>query len=106
MNELRSVMFTAKKIPAYKRLLEGELEYCLKSLRAQVIGSDEHKKVMDAVVTLHGLMDKDPSGVSKDAMAMIAGNLLGIILIIKHEHVNVITSKALGLLLRPRITAL
>jgi hypothetical protein len=95
-------MFTAKKIPAYKRLLEGELEYVLRNLRAQVIGSDEHKKIMDAVVTLHGLMDEDPPGVSKDTIALIAGNLLGILLIIKHEHVNVITSKALGLLLRPR----
>jgi len=95
-------MFTAKKIPAYKRLLETELEHCLKSLRAQVIGSEEHKQIMDAAVTLHDMMDEDPSGVSKDTVVLVAGNLLGILLIIKHEHVNVLTSKALGLVLRPR----
>ena len=91
-----------KKIPEYKRILERELEHCLKSLRAQVIGSEEHKKIMDAAVTLHGLMDEDPPGVSKDTLVLVAGNLLGIFLIIKHEHVNVVTSKALGLVLRPR----
>jgi hypothetical protein len=95
-------MFTRKENPAYKRLLESELEYSLKSLRAQTIGSEEHKKIMDAAVTLHGLMDEDPPGVSKDTLTLVAGNLLGILLIIKHEHVNVITSKALGLILRPR----
>ena len=95
-------MFTAKTIPAYKRLLENELEHTLKSLRGHVIGSDEHKKAMDAAVTLHDMMDEDPPGVSKDTLALIAGNLLGILLIIKHEHVNVITSKAMGLIIRAR----
>lgn len=97
-------MFTRKTIPAYKRLLESELEHSLKSLRAQTIGSDEHKKIMDAAVTLHSLMDEEnPEGVKKDTLALIAGNLIGIILVIKHEQVgNFISSKAFGLLLRPR----
>jgi hypothetical protein len=94
-------MFAEKKIPEYKRLVERELEFTLKSLRGQTIGSDEHKKAMDAVVTLHSLMDKDSSGMSKDTVAVVIGNLIGIIMIIKHEHVNVITSKALGLVIRP-----
>ena len=47
------------------------------------------------------MMDKEkPSSVSKDAMLTVGANLLGIVLIIKHEHVNVITSKALGLVIR------
>jgi hypothetical protein len=95
-------MFTDKKIPEYKRLLERELEHCLKSLRAQVIGSEEHKKIMDATVTLHGLMDEDPPGVSKDTVAIIAGNLVGILLIINYEQLHPLTSKALGLIRFPR----
>jgi len=97
-------MFSEKKIPEYKRLLEREIEHTLKSLRGQVIGSDEHKQALDAAVTLHSLMDNDSPGVSKDTLAIIAGNLFGIILILKHEDVNVITSKAFNLvnLLRPR----
>lgn len=95
-------MFTEKKIPEYKRLLERELEHCLRSLRPQVIGSEEHKTIMDAAVTLHSLMDEDPPGVSKDTLAIVAGNLLGILLILNYEQLHPFTSRALGLILRPR----
>lgn len=96
-------MFIRKTIPAYKRLLESELERSLKGLRSQTPGSDEHKKIMDASVTLHDMMDENPDTVKKDTLALIAGNLLGIILVIKHEQVgNFISTKAFGLLIRPR----
>jgi hypothetical protein len=95
-------MFTEKKIPEYKRLLEREIEHTLKSLRGHVIGSEEHKKTMDAAVTLHSLMDEDPPGVSKDTLVLVAGNLVGILLILNYEQLHPFTSRALGLVLRPR----
>jgi len=41
--------------------------------------------------------------VSRDTLAVIGANLLGILMIIKHENVNVITSRAMGLILSPRV---
>ena len=95
-------MLKPKAIRPYKRLTEEALERSLREMKITEIGSAEYKKTMDATVTLHSLMDEDPKGVSKDTLALIAANLVGIILIIKHEHVNVVTSKALGLILKPR----
>lgn len=41
--------------------------------------------------------------VSPDTMAVIAGNLLGILLILGYEKTDIITSKALGFVLKGRI---
>lgn len=47
--------------------------------------------------------DKAHSRVSKDTLAVIGANLFGILMIIRHEFANPLNSKALSLLLRPRI---
>lgn len=41
--------------------------------------------------------------VSPDAIAVVAGNLLGIALILGYEKSNIITTKALGFVLRGRV---
>jgi len=41
-------------------------------------------------------MQETPDRVSYDTMVATAANLVGIALIIRHEHVNVITSKAMS----------
>jgi hypothetical protein len=41
--------------------------------------------------------------VSWETIAIIAGNLLGIALILNHERVNVVTSKALGFVMKGRV---
>jgi hypothetical protein len=60
-----------------------------------------HDEKADAILTriekLHKMNTAQRSNrVSPDTMVTVAANLVGIALIIKHEHVNVITSKALG----------
>lgn len=84
--------------------LERAVNRALQSLNHYDVGSEEYAKTMDALVKLHKMKeDEKPSSVSKDTMATIAANLLGIVIIISHERVNVITSKAFGLLLKPRL---
>lgn len=92
-------MFT-KERPKHQLLLEDELVQQLKLLRTHVSGSDEFVRTLTYVERLHQLMDKKPSSVSNDTWATIGANLLGIVLIIKHEHVNVITSKAMSFIPR------
>lgn len=40
--------------------------------------------------------------ISPDTMAVIAANLLGILLVLKHERLNIVTSKALGFITKLR----
>lgn len=89
----------------YKRLLEEELERAITSLRGSLTDSEEYAKMLTAVERLHELLEEEhtPTNfVSKDTLAVVGANLLGIFMIIKHESVNVITSKALSFVIRPR----
>jgi hypothetical protein len=96
-------MFTRKEKPKYQLLLEDELEQQLKLLRSHLSGSEEYVKTLNYVERLHGMIDEEKySIVSKDALLNVGANLLGIFMIIKHERVNVITSKALSFVIRPR----
>ena len=103
-NELywRRTMFE-KEIPKHQRMLESELERTISWLKTEQIPSEDYVKTLNVVERLNDMMEKEkPSSVSKETMLTVAANLLGIILIIKHENVNVITSKALGFVFRLR----
>lgn len=92
------------EIPKYQRLLESELERMVKRLNAERPLSEEYAGMLALIERLNDMMEKPkPSGVSKDTMANIAAHLVGIVLIIKHEHVGVITTKALSFV--PRLRA-
>jgi hypothetical protein len=43
-----------------------------------------------------------PRGVSKDVLAPVVGNLVGIMAILSHERMNVITTKAMSLIIKPK----
>jgi len=99
----RRLVFNQPEIPRHQRLIEGELERTLIHLKAEMINEEDYKKTLSLVERLHGLLEHPKSNtVSKDTLLTVGANLFGIILIIKHENVNVITSKALSFLMRPR----
>lgn len=96
-------MFTSKEIPYHQRMLVEEYERAIANLKNVTIDSNDYVKMLNTVERLHDLMDtKNPSSVSKDALLNVGANLLGIFMIIKHEHVNVVTSKALSFVIRSR----
>jgi hypothetical protein len=85
-------------------LLESAIDRAIRELGNHDVISAEYAKTLDRVVTLHKMLVEDkPNQVSKDTMAVVGANLLGIVLIIKHEFVNVVTSRAMSLLIKPRI---
>jgi len=58
---------------------------------------DKYEEALSHVEKLHKMrVASQPDRVSYDTMVSVAANLIGIALIIRHEHVNVITSKALS----------
>jgi hypothetical protein len=81
-------------------LLQDEIEHGLKTLKTHKVGSEDYNRILETVIRMQAMQTK--SSVSKDTLAIISANLLGIFMIIKHENVNVITSRAMNLVMKPR----
>jgi hypothetical protein len=70
------------------------------------IGSTEYLQIMDQLERLYKMkasVKTDPNRVSKDNLIATIGNFVGIVLVINHERVNVITSKAFNMIVRSKV---
>lgn len=90
--------------------LEKEIDTIIKSLRDMDEETDEYKETVSILDKLVGLDDKikkskkdNKNKVSKDTIAVVVGNLAGILLILNFEKANVITSKALSFIIKGRV---
>lgn len=83
--------------------LEKEIDSVLEALSVFDKSSDEYELLLDRLTSLYSIKEKDKKwNVSPDTMAVVAGNLIGIMLILKHEELNVITSKAMNFVIKGR----
>lgn len=80
---------------------ETELDKTIRRAYAKLnehdVMSDEYSKVLDRIIQLNKLKDaeeKHQKQISPDTMVLALTNLVGIAMIIRHENLNVITSKA------------
>lgn len=69
--------------------------------------SPEYAKMVEQLTKLYALKEVDskvdsPRRVSADTLAIVGGNILGIVMIVGHERASVLTSKALTLLTKLR----
>ena len=65
--------------------------------------SDEYDLCLKHLTKLYALKeDKSKRRVSADTMAVVLGNLAGIVLIVGHERAHVVTSKALNFVMKAR----
>lgn len=76
--------------------LEKAIDDVLREMRGHDVTSDEYTKCVKQLRDLYDLRPKRVNGVSPDVMLTVAGNLLGIVLIVGHERAHVVTSKALA----------
>ena len=82
--------------------LELAFDRAVRDLKNHDITSEEYARKLEVAIKLHKMISEEKSSrVSKDVMASIGANLLGIFMIIKHEHVNVITSRAMNWVMKP-----
>lgn len=82
--------------------IDEEIDRVASGLRFHEIDSKEYQANLMTLKSLHQMKEEDKSdSVIRNNIVVVAGNLLGILMIIKHEHVNIITSRALSLLLKP-----
>ena len=89
--------------PQTKTPVEKELDALFSNLRIANPDSEEYATTLDMIVKLHKLQaDEKPQQVSPDTLVLAAVNLLGIVMILSHERLNVITTKATSLVMKPR----
>ena len=82
--------------------LDPEIDAVLEEMQRVGVASAEYPKLMTYLAKLHEIKARDrQEPVSRDTMAMVAGNLLGILLIVTYEQKHVLTSKGLMQIIRP-----
>lgn len=75
----------------------------LASMSNEDPGSVEYARKVEQLVKLYSLKEANSKRkVSADTLAIVAGNLAGILMIVGHEKAHVVTSKALGFILKAR----
>lgn len=89
-------MFTRTREP--NEGLSKAMDKALLELSNHRVTSPEYSKIMDQLVKLRKMQEEEkPASVSPDTLALISANLIGILLILKYERVDIITSKALNM---------
>ena len=88
--------------PRPKTKLEIEIDKLVLALGDHEPNSDEYGQIIERLTKLNKVaVEKQPPRVSPDVVAKSVAHLIGIALIIRHENLNVITSKALSLVPKP-----
>jgi hypothetical protein len=83
--------------PKPKSKLDLEIDRLLSALKNHETTSDEYAKIMTQLKELTKIQkDTTPESVSADTKVMAAVNLAGIFMILRHEQINVIASKAIS----------
>lgn len=92
-----------QKPTAEKTGLETTIDNLISEMAGHDGNSEEYTKMTDNLETLYKLKAEDkPDRVDRNTIAIVAGNLLGILVIVSFEKSHVMTSKALSNLLKPR----
>lgn len=86
--------------------LEDAIDAALFELKAHDAHSDEYSKIVDQLDKLYKIKssyDKDnKTSVSMDQIVAVVGNLAGIVMILGYENAHVVTSKALGFVMKSK----
>lgn len=87
----------AKKSKNEDPRLEKAIIELMHEMNSVTGDSPEYAQMVKQLGKLYKIREQSASKkVSPDTIALIAGNLAGIVLIVGHERANVVTSKALG----------
>jgi hypothetical protein len=92
-------MFAPKK----NTYVDNEISRVVLALQDVDPKSDEYGAILEKLSKLQKVRQEEkPDRVSSDTIAMIAANLAGIAIIVRHENLNVVTSKALSFILKAK----
>jgi hypothetical protein len=83
--------------------IDVEINRILERMQAIEVENEKYPNMLDYLERLTKMQSSNrASRVSRDTIAIIAGNLLGILLIIAYEQKHVITSRSFNQLIRPK----
>ncbi len=83
--------------------VEREIDKQLDILISRARTPEEISEMLSLMERRDELREKKKVHVSPDTIAIIAGNLAGILLILNYEQFNVVSSKALGFVIKGRV---
>lgn len=84
--------------PRTKTHVEREIDRLFAELKDHDIDSEKYGAILDRISKLHKLRQEEkPQKISPDTLLIAGINLLGIVMILKHEELNVITTRAMSL---------
>jgi FixJ family two-component response regulator len=93
-------MFNRK--PVNQTAFDEAIANALRELAGHEADTEAYQTIVTQLTALNAIQTTNKDRVSKETLAVIACNLAGIIMIVSHEHVNVITSKAFALIGKTR----
>lgn len=86
-----------------EQALDSAIERVLNDMDTYGPDSEEYKQLVEHLEKLYSLKNtRTTKRVSPDTIAIVAGNLLGILIIVAYEQKNVITSKGIGFVMKTR----
>jgi len=86
-----------------QRSIDDAIDDVLKFMKSYQPNSEEYSKAVSNLKELCEARSKKPSRIVEvDTIILAATNLLGIILILNHEQLHVITTKAIGFVVKGR----
>jgi hypothetical protein len=77
-------------------LLEPQINAVLRDMSEYGPGTPEFEKDMEYLERLNKLKTRDRPSVSGDTIAIVLGNLAGILIIVMYEQKHVLSTKAFG----------
>jgi hypothetical protein len=84
-------------------ILDEPIERVLNDMNTYGPDTDEYPRLIDHLERLTRMKELERRfRVSQDTMATVAGNLLGILIIVGYEQKHVIVSKGLGFVMKSR----
>jgi hypothetical protein len=82
---------------------DKQLRRVLRELETTEPNSEEYGTLVERLKKLQQMRAEDrPEKLSPNTAALVVTNVLGIVMIVRHEQFNVIVSKALGFVIRPK----
>lgn len=83
--------------------IDEQIDAVLEEMHAVGVTAEEYSKLMSYLERLNEIKVKERQDpVSRDTLALIGGNLLGILLIVAYEQKHVMTSKGFSQIIRPK----
>lgn len=100
---LKGIIVKHLRITTKPDALQTTIDEALDQLKGIDVDSNEYNDKMTTITELYKLKEKHtPKRVSPDTVAIVVGNLVGIGLILGYERAHVVTSKALGFVIKAK----